>query len=242
MLPKPPHYNRGFTLVEMLIVIVLVGFLAGMSIPSFIKAQRYAKVTNNSNALYTSLSRARAIAMRKQRPVIIGVVTTTGPGYPILTFNAFLDADYSTNPGFPGATPTAGSGDTALLGTDSPFPNGQLKLEAKDFSFGFPATGTSAFTAMRSNAGTDFWFGFDASGKLIPNGQVPFAGITDMSSLPQNPNTALIGGPEFYFAEAGAASITRASAHTYRKIEINSFGAIRTLAWNAQSNQWKGVQ
>ncbi len=233
--------QKGFSLVEMLVVIALIAAVVGLALPSFLKAQSYAKVNNTANQLYTGLIRARATAMRKQRPVLI--TATSGVGgtgtKPALTFTAKLDADFSTAPG-------PSNGDTPLIGQENPFPDGQLKLVAQDFSFGYPGLSPSAgsFNARRTNmpGSSTNWFGFDASGRLIPNGQPPFGSTADVTAYPSYPDTAVMGGPEFYFAEANAAAVNRANAHVYRRIEIGTFGAVRLTAWDTNANAWKGVQ
>jgi prepilin-type N-terminal cleavage/methylation domain-containing protein len=263
--------QQGFTLIEMLVVVALVALLVGMSIPSFIQARRYANVTQNANKLFIPLTRARNLAMKKQRPVLIIMQWQNTAGSERLIFTALLDHDYTT--GTPGLSPTPPSGPTStstttdftLLPSEDPFGftqqlvispvydnSGAVINNNNQFSFGYPTT-ASVFTAAQTNlltpaaastcAGTTCWFGFDASGRLIPNGLPPFAAPgRDVTSLAHLPSAADVGGPEFYFAEYNAAGNSRVTAHIFRKIEITSIGGIRILSWNPRANSWEGIK
>ena len=254
--------QSGMTLIEMLIVVALVGIMMGMAIPAFVRMGRVAKVSNAANSVYTGLLSARSMAMRKQRPIIIKVRVTNGAAAN-LEFQACLDSDYAT---VPGANSTAfscpgGGGDDPLTGTNNPFnPNQVLTLNntlrnTNNVSLGFPTIGTSVYTAYATNlplgaappgtAGT-YWFGFDSSGKLIPDGQTVFAApntVQDVTRLTHYPAVAGAnpGGPEFYFAELYAASNdANPGRHVYRKVEITNLGGVRVQVW--RNNAWSGVQ
>ena len=250
----PTYHDSGFTLVEMLIVVALIGLLVGMSIPSFIRIGRVAKVSNAANRVYTGLLSARTSAMRKQRPVIIKVTVTAG-ATANLVFQACLDSNYAITPGADDPTAPGCTTDTPMSGSDNPFFPGQTLtlnnsvITTDNVFLGYPALTTSVFTPLATNlAGASpgiantYWFGFDSSGKLIPNGQAPFL-TQDVTALPHNPVTALSnpGGPEFYFAEINAPNNnTRPSGHVYRKVEITNLGGIRNQSW--RNNAWTGVQ
>jgi len=60
-LNRSPQYGRGFTLIELVIVITIIGILAAVALPRLIDAQRDARVAK-SNAIYGSIRSAVALA------------------------------------------------------------------------------------------------------------------------------------------------------------------------------------
>src|SRR6185369_1879893 len=87
--------------------------------------------------------------------------------------------------------------DTQLTGKDNPFyPLPQLAINdpavtTNNVSLGYPALSGAPFTAAGSNfsagANGTYWFGFDPSGKLIPDGKTPYLAANDISALPRFP-------------------------------------------------------
>ena len=79
------HSHYGFSLVELLVVVVLIALLVAMITPSFAKMRRTTSVTNASTTLNSGLVQARMIAMRVGRPVIIKVnITLTNMTFPAI--------------------------------------------------------------------------------------------------------------------------------------------------------------
>ena len=56
--------NRGFTLVEMMTVLVIMGIGLALAAPSFTAYQRNAELTSTANALLSSMSVARGEALK----------------------------------------------------------------------------------------------------------------------------------------------------------------------------------
>ena len=57
---------RGFTLVELLVVLVLLGVMMVLAAPSFLTFQRNSELTSTANSFVGALSAARAEAMKRQ--------------------------------------------------------------------------------------------------------------------------------------------------------------------------------
>lgn len=63
--------KNGFSLIELLIAIVIVGILAGMAAPSFKSAIQNSRMTSNYNALSASLTFARSEAIKRSSQVSV---------------------------------------------------------------------------------------------------------------------------------------------------------------------------
>ncbi len=257
--------QRGFTLVEMLVMVAILALLIGMALPSLVKMRRIAKVNSAANRVYTGLARARNLALRKQKPIIVKVRITASN----LEFLACIDADYASIPGANNVNfscdgnpvPVGTPGDSELSQQESPFGltrvlvinKGGNRTENDVFLGGPNGTPGSNYFAVPSNLAPTppviTWFGFDSSGKLIPDGRAPFASTADVTQLPRYPVVAgtNTGGPEFYFAEYNANVIPNANSHVYRKVEIVMQGSSRVQQWAPQSatapyGSWTGVR
>ena len=72
--------NRGFTLIELMMVLTVLGAMMAFAVPSFKDYQRNAALTNTANTLVSSVYRARSEAMKGGLPAILmpGNATSTG--------------------------------------------------------------------------------------------------------------------------------------------------------------------
>jgi len=66
-----PTQQNGFTLFELMMVMVVAGILLGWGVPSFREFQRNSAMTSAANDLITGLLTARAEAVKRQVPVTL---------------------------------------------------------------------------------------------------------------------------------------------------------------------------
>lgn len=65
------RYNKGFTLVELMITIAILAILISMAAPSFSGAVQSTRITGLSHSLQGSLQLARSEAIKRQAQVIV---------------------------------------------------------------------------------------------------------------------------------------------------------------------------
>lgn len=112
---SPPRSAAGFTLIEMMVTISLVVVVMALAAPSFTAYQRNAELTSAANTLLSSLTAARAEAMKRGRNVTVAPSDGThwSSGWVI-----FVDEDGSGTK----------AGDETLLSSE-PAPSSTITIE-----------------------------------------------------------------------------------------------------------------
>jgi type IV fimbrial biogenesis protein FimT len=130
----PGTKSSGFTLVELIITISIVGILVGLGMPSFLQTIRNAEIRNANESVVNGMQRARAEAVARNANVhfVLGVGTTWIVDYVVkpVASDAALDSR-SGNEGSSKVTITALAADLATTATTVTFNNlGQVVANA----------------------------------------------------------------------------------------------------------------
>jgi prepilin-type N-terminal cleavage/methylation domain-containing protein len=98
--------TRGFTLIEMLVVVAMVGILTGLGVAGFAGLTRKTEVGNQARRIQTDLSKVKVMAMTKGRTHFVA-----------LNANGYVAYD-DTNPAPDGNDVLAVGSDTPILRSD----------------------------------------------------------------------------------------------------------------------------
>ncbi|XCN71915.1 MAG: GspH/FimT family pseudopilin [Candidatus Electrothrix aestuarii] len=72
MIRKNKKQNeQGFTFAELMIVIAIFGILSAMAVPSFLRSLPERRLTNATRNLYSDFQKARLLAVRNNRNVVV---------------------------------------------------------------------------------------------------------------------------------------------------------------------------
>ena len=105
MKPRRPNPQRGFTLIEALVVIVMIGVLLALAAPSFVTFTSGQKVKTASFNVYAALMFARSEAIKRRQNVTVTPVSSDWKnGWTIHTTIAGVDTTLRTQDALTGVT------------------------------------------------------------------------------------------------------------------------------------------
>jgi len=83
---------RGFSLLELMVVVIIVGILAGMSVFSYRNFKMKNEINNQIRAIYADLIKLRMMAMRQNRMTFMEFTPNNYTGYIDTNENGVLDS------------------------------------------------------------------------------------------------------------------------------------------------------
>ena len=132
--------RRGFTLVELLVVLVLLAVLFTLAAPNFLTFRRNAELTSAANSFVASLSTARAEAMKRQLRAF--VVPTTGNDW-ATGWRVFVDVDSNVT-----ASSVVPSGSDIIVVEQAALPTGVSGISVVSSTLG---DGTTAYVMFNGS-------------------------------------------------------------------------------------------
>lgn len=147
---KSKSANRGFTLLELLILVAVMAILLSVAVPSFFSAIQNSRMTAQANDLVTAFQLARSEALKRNVPISICASDTSAAtptcgsdwseGWLVIIDASAVgsgSASYASYADDVLRVWPALTGDAAISGANAPdfiryLPNGQIDLDASD--------------------------------------------------------------------------------------------------------------
>jgi prepilin-type N-terminal cleavage/methylation domain-containing protein len=91
--------ERGYTLVEMLVVVAIIGMISLVTVPNFVVYQRSAKLKSSLRQLTNDLRYTRQMAISRNCRTKISFQTDTAPGVAFSNYRIFEERTHPTTGG-----------------------------------------------------------------------------------------------------------------------------------------------
>lgn len=151
---RSPRHSRGFSLIELMVVVLIVTILAGIAVPSYLSSVRQSRRTDAKSALLDLASREeRWFATNNGTYTnVVGNLGYSGT-WPVVVGSGYYEI----------LTPTVTAGTTTAVATFSitavPVPGSDQAKDLACQSFNITSTGAQTATGTDVNPNTNCWNG-----------------------------------------------------------------------------------